>query len=273
MKTTQKENFKTHIPGKRWNEHFKEVLSNNDVNSVPADFLENGVLDYLITIEEIKKAAYILKLNKASGYDSVSNEMILSLLAVKPDLLVKLFNEIFRRNQKIDLWSIALITPIFKSGVKTNPGNYRGISVLSCFGKLYTSVLNQRLLKFVLDKNILSEQQLGFVAGNRTSDAHLILHNLIQHYCHKKGQKIFSCFVDFQKAFDSVPRNTLFKKLSNVGINGIFFNNLKTLYNNDICRVKLVNGLTKAFHANQGVKQGCIFSPLLFNLYLADLPT
>ena len=117
--------------------------------------------------------------------------------------------------KKIDLWSIALISPIFKSGLKMDPGNYRGISVLSCLGKLFSSVLNQRLLHYVLEKNILSEEQLGFIAGNRTSDAHLILHNLSQLYCHKKGQKIFSCFVDFSEAFDSIPRDTLFNKRLN----------------------------------------------------------
>ena len=65
---------------------------------------------------------------------------------------------------------------------------------------------------------------------------------------------IISCFVDFSKAFDSIPRETLFNKLVNIGINGKFFNNLKTLYENDICRVKLENGITNTFIANQGVK-------------------
>ena len=197
--------------------------------------------------------------------------MIIGLLEVKPALLVKLFNNVFKKNQKIDQWSIALISPIFKNGMKMIPGNYGG-SVLSCLGKPFTSVLNQRLLHFVMEDNILRKEQLGFVAGTRTSDAHIILHNLIQLYCHKRGKNIFSCFVDFRKAFDSIPRDTLFLKLIKIGINGIFFNNLKTLYKSDICRVKLEDGLTKTFLANQGVKQGCILSPLLFNIYLADLP-
>ena len=109
----------------------------------------------------------------------VSNEMIIGLLEVKPALLDKLFNNVFKKNQKIDQWSIALISPIFKNGMKMIPGNYRGISVLSCLGKLFTSVLKQRLLHFVMENNILRKEQLGFVAGNRTSDAHIILHNLI----------------------------------------------------------------------------------------------
>ena len=88
----------------------------------------------------------------------------------------------------------------------------------------------------------------------------------------KKGQKIFSCFVDFRKAFDSVPRDILFTKLANIGINGKFFNILKSLYENDVCRIKLDNGISNTFLATQGVKQGCILSPLLFNIFMADLP-
>ena len=88
----------------------------------------------------------------------------------------------------------------------------------------------------------------------------------------QKRTKIFACFVDLRKAFDSVPRDILFTKIAQTGISGKFVNTLKTLYENNVCRVKLDNGLTNTFLANQGVKQGCILSPLLFNIFLADLP-
>ena len=180
----------------------------------PPDEHGNGPLDYPIERDDLDKPSYILKPNKSSGYDSVSNEMILALIEVKPDLLIVMF--------KIEQWSWALIVPIFKSGVKTNPNNYRGISILPCLGKLFTSILNQRLLKYVIENNILSKEQVGFVAGNRTSDAHIILNNLLELYCHKRDKKIFSCFVDFRKAFDSIPRDILFTKLSKIGISGNF---------------------------------------------------
>ena len=83
---------------------------------------------------------------------------------------------------------------------------------------------------------------------------------------------MFSCFIDFRKAFDNIPRDVLFKKLLKIRISGKFFNSLKTLYQNDNCPVKLSNGLPNAFVTNQGVRQGCILSPLLFNIFLADLP-
>ena len=221
LQKQKKDLFKSSISGKKWNEYFKSILVNEKhAPTLPPDSSEIGVLDYDISLEELKKASYVLKPNKASGYDSLSNEMILGLLEVKPDLLVTLFNKVFKTHQKIKEWSIALISPIFKSGIKMAPGNYRGISVLSCLGKLFSSILNQRLLELSLEKNILSVEQLGFIAGNRTSDAHLILHNLVQSYCHKRGRNIYSCFVDFRKAFDSIPRDILFLKLRKMGING-----------------------------------------------------
>ena len=148
--------------------------------------------------------------------------MILGLMEVNPGLIIKLFNCILSENSKIYQWSVSLIRPIFKKGLKTDPNNYRGISVLSCFGKLFSSILNQRLLQYASENNILSKNQLGFMKGNRTSDAPLILHNLIQLYCHKRGQKVFSCFIDFQKAFDSIPRDALFNRLLEIGVSGNF---------------------------------------------------
>ena len=164
-----------------------------------------------------------------------------------------------------------MITPVHKKGSKTNPDNYRGISLMSCFAKYFLAILNQRLLKFVIVNKILSKSQLGFLPGNRTSDALLILHNLIDYYCHKNKKYIFGCFVDFSKAFDSIPRYTLFEKLLKYNISGKFYDGLVSLYTEDQACVKISNKISEIFDINQGVKQGCILSPLLFNIFMADL--
>ena len=267
-----KENSLHKIPGEMWNNHFKSILQTKLKMNIPPDSLEIGPLDYVISIEEMFNATYILKANKATGYDSISNEMIKCLLETYPIILVKLFNNIFRNNVKIKEWETSIITPIHKSGTKTDPSNYRGISVMSCLGKLFTSILNLRLKKYVYEKNILCDEQLGFREGNRTSDAIITLYSLIRQYCHKNGRNIYSCFVDFKKAFDSIPRDLLLEKLLKLGVNGKFFNAVKSMYNNDFCCVRVGEKITNTFLANQGVKQGCILSPLLFNIFLSDLP-
>ena len=264
--------FKDLISGERWVDHFKKVLREENREIVyPDDSSDQGPLDQRITMEELNEAEYVLRPDKSTGYDSLSNEIIKCLVETNPRIILKLFNLVFESNAKIEQWAIAILTPILKSGPKMDPSNYRGISILSCLGKLYTAILNKRLMKFVIERGILRPEALGFVAGNRTSDAHLVVHSLIQRYCHQENRKIFSCFVDFSKAFDTIPRDLLFEKLLKYGINGKFFNNIKTMYTNDNCCIKVGNKLTESFLANQGVKQGCILSPLLFNIFIADI--
>ena len=92
-----------------------------------------------------------------------------------------------------------MINPRHKSGPKIDPDNYRGISLISCFSKFFSAILNLRLTQYAIDKNIFSRSQLGFMAGCRTADALFILNNLIEYYCKKKKQHIYGCFVDFKK--------------------------------------------------------------------------
>ena len=83
------------------------------------------------------------------------------------------------------------------------------------------------LLEFANENNIISPNQLGFLPGNRTSDAHLIIHNIIQRQCHKNKKRLYSCFIDFSKAFDTIPRDKLLIKLLDYDIKGKFFNTIK----------------------------------------------
>ena len=166
---------------------------------------------------------------------------------------------------------VGAIVPIFKKGSKVEPSNYRGTTLLPCLGKLLITILNNRLKKFVIDRNILAASQLGFISGNRTSDTHIIINNLVREYWHKKNLKILSCFVDFAKAFDTVPRDILLKKLLTHGINGRFFNVIKNIYTKDKGCIKIGSQYTGTFEINQGVRQGCVMSLLLFNILLADL--
>ena len=104
-------------------------------------------------------------------------------------------------------WCGGLITPIYKSGGRSDQSNYRGICVSSCLGKLFCSILNQELLEYVTTNNILHKSQIGFLPNNRTADHVFTLRTLVDKYVHDHNGKIYACFVDFRKAFDSVWHN------------------------------------------------------------------
>ena len=121
----------------------------------------------------------------------------------------KLFNIVLNLGIVNKNWFSGLITPIFKSGVRNDPSNYRGICVSSCLGKLFFSVSNQRLLEHVFSLNILHKSQIGFLPTNRASDHLLTLRTSINKYVHCHSEKVNAYFVDYKKAFDSVWDNGL----------------------------------------------------------------
>ena len=198
--------------------------------------------------------------------------MISSCLNFYPHVFLSLFNYILKESGDTPTWAISLLVPIYKKGDPDDPANYRGISLTSCISKLFLNILNKRLLKYCLQNKILSPNQLGFLPGNRTSDAHIILYNLIDKYCHKRKSNLYGCFVDFSKAFDNIPRKTLFKKLIDYGITGNFLNIILNLYKNDKTCIKINEKMSQTIKTQKGVRQGCVLSALLFNIFMSDLP-
>ena len=131
-----------------------------------------------------------------------------------------------------DIWCHGLITPIYKSGDKSDPTNYRGICVSSCLGKLFCSILKQRLYLYFKENKIL---QIGILPENRVADHVFTLRTLTDKYVHYHKEKVYACFVDFCKAFDSVWHEGLFYKLLKINIGGHFYNLIKSLYCNSTC--------------------------------------
>ena len=131
------------------------------------------------------------------------------------------------------------------------------------------------MVKYV-QKGILKAEQGGFRKMHGTVDSNFTLKTLIDKYLKSKPQKhqnlLFSCFVDFRKAFDCIPRQNLFDKLRKEGVQGRFLDVLISMYSNDKSAVKIDNKLTESVTCYAGVKQGCMLSPTLFNFYLSDLP-
>ena len=189
-------------------------------------------------------------------------------------VVLKLFNFILKTGLYPNAWCNEVITPIFKSGNKTDPGNYRGICVTSCLSKVFCLLLSNRLMKHLKTNKPVHKSQIRLQANAQTSDHLFALKYLIDtHVKAEYRRKIFACFLDFKKAFDSVWHKGLFLKLLQSQIGGHVYNLIKEMYNKTNCSVKLNKDvITNAFNYDRGVRQGCVLSPLLFNLYINEFP-
>ena len=263
----------------KWREHFSSLLgppvatTENDKDLI--EYIESNCnkfeseLGAPITRTEFLEGVTGLANNKAISFDKISNEIlkVSKLVIVGPTL--RLFNTILSSGIYPSQWKLDILSPLHKSGDKNDPNNFRGVAVSSCFGKLFNKILHKRLEKWCNGKGFLSEEQGSSKAGSRTTDHLLIVRFLIDKYARKKGGKLYTCFVDLRKAFDTVPRIKLFHcLLKEYSIGGKFLKVIQEMYKDNKIFVKLSDGLLEPFKTTVSVKQGCVLSPILFNLYI-----
>ena len=132
-------------------------------------------------------------------------------------------------------------------------------------------MLNERIYNFVQKNNLINTSQIEFRRGNRATDHILTLKSIVNKYVHDGKGKLYACFIDFKKAFDSINQQKMFYKLRKNGINGKLLNLLKNIYKKSQCSLKINNKLTQFFKYEKGVIQGNPLSPILFNIYINDL--
>ena len=188
-------------------------------------------------------------------------------------LLTQTFNVVLLSGHIPNEWATGVIKPIYKNkGDINDPDNYRGITLLSCLGKLFTSVINERLTVFIDSNQIMSEAQAGFRKGYSTTDQIFTLKCIVELFlC--QGRRLFCTFVDYSKAFDSINRAILWKKLISCGISGKVLRVIMNMYKS-IKSCVMANGMqSEFFESHVGVRQGENLSPLLFALFLNDMET
>ena len=170
-------------------------------------------------------------------------------------------------------WCKNIICPLHKSGLQTNPENYRGISLINSISKIFTGILTLRLQNWAEENGVVDESQAGFRKGYSTTDNIFSLHALVQKYlCHSKG-RCYCIFIDFRRAFDSIAHNKLWDSLQRKGINedSKFMNFFQSMYSQLKSCVKTNNSLSRFFECSIRTRQGCLSSPIIFSLFINDL--
>ena len=199
--------------------NFDENIENCASNTTSTQTL-NEQINVPFTENEIRNAIKGLKNNKANGIDMILNEHLKILSHIISPILVGLFNLVFDTGIVPETWTLGMIQPIFKNkGSARDPSNYRPITLISCLGKVFTQILNNRIQKYVDEEETISECQSGFRKKRSTVDNMFILHNLIELVC-KSKKSIYCTFIDLKQAFDRVWREGLWEKISNYNING-----------------------------------------------------
>ena len=186
--------------------------------------------------------------------------------------LSELFNLCLSTGTYPDLMKVAEVIPIFKKGQKDKLTNYRPISLLSQFNKIFEKLLHSRIYSYPSKFNLFSERQFGFRKNNSTS---LAICNIYDELLNNVDEGKYSCciFLDLSKAFDSVQHDILLCKLEKLyGFRGNALELMKSYLTNRVQYTKIGNSKSKQLKIDCGVPQGSSLDPLLFMLYVNDLP-
>ena len=255
------------------NQFYDEILKHKrllEENMLDPLYEENTSLNHTINRNEVEHAVFRAKNGKASGIDKIPYEVLKNQSIV--DTLHSLFNLCFDTGIIPSIWRKAIISPLPKDLTKDKrlPLNYRGISLLSVVSKLYSSVLNRRLLNYLESEDMLVDEQNGFRPDRSCEDHVYTACTVIRNRMLNK-QSTFATFIDLQKAFDFVDRDALLYRLISNGIDGKFYNSIKAMFLNTTSCVKLNGTLNSWFPVSSGVRQGDSISPTIFAFFINDL--
>ena len=259
---------------KRWAEYFEELLNVWDereanIVAVPGGRrmpVLNGMNESEINEKEVNDAINEMKTGKAPGMDGCAVESLKSGGVIVVRWLVRLFNVCFRENRGPEDWKIACVVPLYKGkGERLECNNYRGISLLSVVGKAYGRLLIKRIRD--VTEGVIGDEQCGFRRERGCMDQVFVVRQVCEKYI-AKGKNVYWAFMDLEKAYDRVDRKAVWEVLGLYGVGGKLLKAVRSFYDGSKACVRVNDEMSDCFPVNVGLRQGCVMSPWLFNMYI-----
>ena len=221
---------------------------------------------HVVTLPELSNALRLMSDSRAAGSDGIIVQLLRECFEVVGPTVLHIINESLSSGVVPSIWKLATVVPIYKSGDKTSPANFRPVSVLNVISKLAEKVVNLQILSYLSTNNILTPTQFAYRPAHSTEDAALSLASSIAQNT-DRGMVTSVTSLDLSKAFDCVERGALMSKL---GWYGISTHWLESYFAD---RTQTVKGGTSTEAVPFGVVQGGTLGPTMFNLFMNDLAT
>ena len=254
-----------------WQQHFQGVLYKGRDAVIPFDEEPLDDYDDPFSILELQSVISKLPGKRAPGKDGITYDAIKLADGTLQSRLLTLFNNIFVTADMPDEWRVSLLMPLYKGkGPLMSPDSYRGIALIPVLQKIYTALIYDRLTDWEEQKKILPDCQYGFRRNRSTLDATRELKSHIQSGM-STVSRYYCVYVDFWKAFDSIDRRKLTKKLYDLFVPTRILDAITSILSDTRVQICQSNFLSDEILTDSGVPQGDKLSPLLFSLYIADL--
>jgi exonuclease III len=250
---------------RRWAEYFEDLLNPTNTSSIEEAEPEDSGSGSPISGAEVAEVVKKLLGGKAPGVDEIRPEYLKALDVVGLCWLTRLCNIAWTSGAVPLDWQTGVVVPLFKKGDRRVCSNYRGITLLSLPGKVYSGVLERRVRRIVESR--IQEEQCGFRPGRGTLDQLYTLSRILEG-AWEFAQPVYMCFVDLEKAFDRVPRGILWGVLREYGVPDPLIRAVRSLYDRCQSLVRIAGSKSDSFPVRVGLRQGCPLSPILFITFM-----